>query len=103
MLTKSPADASRTETQDMNNRILNLAPAVAIALAVGPAFAQSSADTNCNDMLASAVGLSLEAEGFDTTGVCKLTIADLALIKSLLEEEGMGSRPKIELILSRQQ
>lgn len=65
--------------------------------ATGAAHAQNTGD--CRNMLTVAVGTSLEAEGYDTDNVCNLSVADLAVIKSLLTEEGMGSRQRIQAIL----
>ena len=81
----------------MNRKLLVIAPAVGLALLSGPSFAQNTGD--CRNMLTASVGLSLDAEGYDTDNVCHLTVGELALIKNLLTEEGMGSRQRIQHIL----
>jgi hypothetical protein len=78
-----------------------LAAATAFTLAgILPAHAQSQQD--CSDMLTVAVGSALDREGFDTSNICDLTVADLAQIRAMLEEDGMSNnvRQSIELILA---
>jgi hypothetical protein len=78
-----------------------LATAAALALAsVAPLHAQSQDD--CMSMLTLAVGNALDAQGFDTSRICELTVAQLAQIKSMIEEDGMNnaSRQAIEGILA---
>lgn len=84
----------------MNMKLSLLAPALVMLMPVGTAFAQDDL-AGCNTMLETAVGHGLQAEGLDTTNACNLTVLQLAQIKSLLDEDGMGSRSAIELILSR--
>lgn len=57
--------------------------------------------TGCNDMLTSAIGLRLDVQGVDTSKVCDLSLADLTLIKSILDEDGMGGISRIKQILDR--
>ena len=83
----------------MKPKLMLLVPALGLAIASGPAVAQNTGD--CRNMLTAAVGLSLDAEGYDTDNVCQLSVSDLALIKSLLTEDGMGSRSRIQFILDR--
>jgi len=80
-------------------KLLILAPALSLALVASQAIAQNTGD--CRNMLTTSIGLSLESEGFDTSNVCHLTVGNLAVIKSLLTEEGMNSRRQIQLILDR--
>lgn len=75
--------------------------ATAFALSAGAAFADAHADAEaCNSMLATAVGNQLMEEGFDMARACDLTVAELAQIKALMDEEGMGARGQIEQILA---
>lgn len=86
----------------MNAKLLTAAAAAATAVVMlQPAHAQSAAD--CNSMLTVAVGQDLMSEGFDTDKLCELTVAELATIKGLLEEDGMtaSTKGRIEVILDR--
>ena len=85
----------------MNKKFAALASAMSLVFAAGVANADAHANSEvCVSMLATAVGMQLETEGFDMANACELSISDLALIKNLLETEGMGSRVKIEKVLS---
>lgn len=77
-------------------------PAFLLVLSVGgAATAATSEETEaCMSMLASAIGMQLESEGFDMANACNLTVAQLAQIKDLLETDGMGARTRIDLILA---
>ena len=83
----------------MKTFILATAGALTIA-SVAPLHAQSQQD--CMNMLTAAVGSSLDAQGFDTSGICDLTVAELATIKGMLETDGMNNttRQSIEAILA---
>ena len=83
----------------MIRRLLLVLPAVSVIFVSGSAFAQNAGD--CGNMLTASVGRSLDGEGYDTSNVCDLSVGDLAVIKSLLTEEGMGTRRRIQLILDR--
>lgn len=75
--------------------------AAAMTLSTGIAFADAHMDPEaCNSMLATAVGNQLVEEGFDMARACDLTVAELAQIKGLMDEEGMGAREQIEMILA---
>lgn len=74
-------------------------PAFLVLLAVSAAQADEQSD-KCMSMLGTAIGMQLDAEGFDMTNVCSLNLAQLAEIKDILETEGMGSRARIEQILA---
>ena len=79
--------------------LLIVLAAVSVIFVSGSAFAQNTGD--CRNMLTASVGMSLDGEGYDTSNVCDLSVGDLAVIKSLLTEEGMGTRRQIQLILDR--
>ena len=84
----------------MKTKLVALATATAISFAVvAPAANAMEMEFN---MLTGAVYNALKAEGFDTTNIDQLTLGEVALIKALLEEDGMTSstRGRIEKILS---
>ncbi len=83
----------------MIRKLLIVLPSVSLIFVSGSAFAQNTGD--CRNMLTASVGMSLDTAGFDTGNVCDLTVADLAVIKSLMTEDGMGTRRQIQLILDR--
>jgi hypothetical protein len=83
----------------MIHKLLIVLPTVSVIFVSGSAFAQNAGD--CRNMLTASVGMSLDIEGFDTSNACDLSVADLAVIKSLLTEEGMGTRRQVQLILDR--
>lgn len=76
------------------------APAVLLLISAGAAVAQNDDLAACNSMLEIAVGTALEAEGLDTSNACNLSVSELAQIKNLLEQDGMQSRDRIQLILT---
>ena len=84
----------------MSKKISLLATALVMALPAGVAFGQSDDLATCSSMLETAVGHRLQAEGLDTSHACDLTISQLAQIRTLLDEDGMGSRQRIEVILA---
>lgn len=71
----------------------------AASMLLAPAAAQAQNAGDCSDMLSFAVGKQLDADGYDVGNVCNLSVSDLALIKSLLTEDNMGSRRRIQQIL----
>ena len=78
------------------------------ALALGAAVATTGAVTASAmemefNMLTGAVYNALKQNGFDTTNIDNLTLADIAEIKFLLEGGDMGNpqRAKINQILSK--
>ena len=83
----------------MKTVILATAAALAIA-SVAPLHAQTQDD--CMNMLTLAVGNALDAQGFDTSNICALSVAQLAQIKGAIEEDGMNNstRQLIEGILA---
>lgn len=83
----------------MTRNLTLLTSALFMLLPMGAAFAADDL-AGCNSMLETAVGYELQAEGIDTANACDLTLTQLAQIKSLLDQDGMGSRAQIELILS---
>ncbi|NNE80536.1 MAG: hypothetical protein HKN18_09710 [Silicimonas sp.] len=83
----------------MNSKLIILVSSLGLAVVSSAAVAQNTGD--CKNMLTAAVGLSLDSEGYDTSNVCHLSVSDLALIKSLLTEEGMGTRSRIQNILDQ--
>lgn len=85
----------------MNTRIIMAAAAGAFVLGMQTATAQDASD--CGGMLTTSIGMSLDAQGFDTSNVCDLTVSDLTVIKSLIETDGMNSstRGRIENILEQ--
>lgn len=85
----------------MKNRIATLATVAALGLtAIAPAASAQSMNEAVS-MLTQAVENALRVEGFDTTGVEDLPLAQIAEIKSALEE-GMSAsnRSKIENLLA---
>jgi len=80
--------------------VIFAAAAAIVTAGILPAHAQSQQD--CSNMLTVAIGSALDREGFDTSGICDLTVADLAQIRAMLEEDGMSNnvRQSIEQILA---
>lgn len=75
--------------------------AIAVVMSAGFVSAGSHEEGEaCTNMLATAVGLRLEAEGVDVGNACNLSVSDLATIKTLLDTDGMGARSQIEQILA---
>ena len=66
----------------MNARIF--AAAVAVTLSAAPVVQAQNMDMGF-DMLTGAVFNALSAQGFDTSNIHELTLAEIATIKSLLE------------------
>lgn len=87
----------------MTGKISLLTFALALLSPVGMAFAQSDDSATCNTMLETAIGQELQAEGYDTSNACSLTLNQLVQIKSLLDDNDDGSENErqIRLILSR--
>ena len=83
----------------MKRNILALATASAIALAALAPSAQAM-ETEFN-MLTGAIYNSFVAMGLPTDKIHELSLSEVAEIKSLLTEDGMGSDSKIKLILDR--
>jgi len=86
--------------EETSMKTLILATAAALTLAsVAPLHAQAPDD--CMNMLTLAVGNALDGQGFDTSNICDLTVAELAQIKGMIEDDGMNNntRQSIELIL----
>ena len=53
------------------------------------------------NMLTGAVYHSLRSMGLPTDDINNLTLSEVAQIKNLIDEDGMGNTQKIKLILSR--
>ncbi len=83
----------------MTKKLALFIPALMMLSPVGMAVAQEDL-AGCTTMLESAVGHRLQAEGLDTSNACDLTVSQLAQIRVLLDDDGMGSRDRIQLILS---
>jgi len=92
------AESLNTELNSMNIKLSLVAPALVLLLPVGAAMAQDDLAA-CTGMLETAVGVALQSEGLDTTNACDLTVSQLAQIKNLLEQDGMQSRDRIQVIL----
>jgi hypothetical protein len=84
----------------MKTRILAATTAAALSLAAAGAWAQDSMNMGFN-MLTGALYNALAAEGIDTANINELSLAEIAQIRNLLDEEGMGAseRQQIENIL----
>lgn len=81
----------------MNRTIATLATVATLSLGfAGTSFAMG----NELNMLTGSVYNELRSMGLPTENIDKLTLGQVALIKSLIEEEGMGSTQKIKKILS---
>lgn len=83
----------------MKTRILAAATAATLALGAA-AHAQSPSMEQGFNMLTGAVYNALNAQGFDTSNINELSLADIALIRNLLSDEmGNNERQRIEQIL----
>jgi len=83
----------------MKTRILAAATAATLALGAA-AHAQSASMDQGFNMLTGAVYNALNAQGFDTSNINELSLADIALIRNLLSDEmGNNERQRIQQIL----
>ncbi|MEL6203975.1 MAG: hypothetical protein AAFR47_01500 [Pseudomonadota bacterium] len=85
-------------------KLTTIAASAAIVVAgatAGFAASHAPASTDCDSMLTQSIGLSLNAEGFDTTNICSLSLGELVTIKGILDSDGMNasSRQTIENLL----
>ncbi len=83
----------------MKRNILALATASAIAFAALAPSAQAM--ENEFNMLTGAIYNSFTAMGLPTDKIQDLSLSEVAQIKDLLEEDGMGSTGQIKVILDR--
>ena len=83
----------------MKRNILALATASAIALAALAPSAQAM--ENEFNMLTGAIYNSFVSMGLPTDKIQDLSLSEVAQIKDLLEEDGMGSTGQIKVILDR--
>ncbi|MGB5556558.1 MAG: hypothetical protein WBN04_00945 [Paracoccaceae bacterium] len=83
----------------MKRNILALATASAIALAALAPSAQAM--ENEYNMLTGAIYNAFITMGLPTDSIQELSLAEVAQIKNLLEETGMGSAGQIQVILDR--
>lgn len=83
----------------MKRNILALATASAIAFAALAPSAQAM--ENEFNMLTGAIYNSFVSMGLPTDKIQDLSLSEVAQIKDLLEEDGMGSTGQIKVILDR--
>ena len=83
----------------MKRNILALATASAIAFAALASSAQAM--ENEFNMLTGAIYNSFVSMGLPTDKIQDLSLSEVAQIKDLLEEDGMGSTGQIKVILDR--
>lgn len=83
----------------MKRNILALVTASTVAFAALAPSAQAM--ENEYNMLTGAIYNQFVTMGLPTDKISALTLAEVAEIKNLLEEDGMGSDGKIKLILDR--
>lgn len=83
----------------MKRKILALATASAIAVATLAPSAQAM--ENEFNMLTGAVYNAFVQMGLPTDKIHDLSLSEVAQIKDLIEESGMGSTGKIKVILDR--
>lgn len=85
----------------MKARIITAAALAALTLGVAAHAQEDPAMGQGFNMLTGAVYNSLSAQGFDTSNIDKLTLSEIAQIRSLLTDMGNSERQRIELILDR--
>lgn len=85
----------------MNTRILAAATAIALGLGTLGAAAQDDMSMEQGfNMLTGAVYNALSREGFDTTNIDKLSLAEIALIRQFLSADmGGNERQQVQKIL----